>query len=133
MNPIVHVTRNNFLSGSVSPIGTVTPDFKGQQYLKDNGVLFLAKGLTPDSWTEVSGASVTLNNTVTSTSTTEAATANAVKQAYDKADQAFQSASNGKNKIASSITGMGIEASNTESFDTLSEKIKQIKTRAIFS
>lgn len=53
---------------------------------------------------------VKLNNTVTSTSISEAATANAVKTAYDKgnealnkANQAFQYANNGKTTIANVI------------------------------
>ncbi|MFV3013743.1 PQQ-binding-like beta-propeller repeat protein, partial [Clostridium botulinum] len=41
-------------------------------------------------------------------------------------DELFTSASNGKNKIATAITGKGISANNTDSFDTLSNKIKQI-------
>src|SRR5699024_7553951 len=65
--------------------------------------------------------------TVTSTSTTQAATANAVKLAYDKANEAFQSASDGKTKIATAITGKGVDASSSDTFDTLSTKINQIK------
>ncbi|HCL4447593.1 TPA: PQQ-binding-like beta-propeller repeat protein [Clostridium botulinum] len=41
-------------------------------------------------------------------------------------DELFTSASNGKNKIATAITGKGIQSSGNDSFDTLSNKIKQI-------
>ncbi|NFK78253.1 phage tail protein [Clostridium botulinum] len=41
-------------------------------------------------------------------------------------EELFTSASNGKNKIVTAITGKGIVANNTDSFDTLSNKIKQI-------
>jgi len=46
---------------------------------------------------------VKLNDTVTSTSIIEAATANAVRQAYARADSAFQYANNGKTSIANVI------------------------------
>ncbi|MBD5643182.1 PQQ-binding-like beta-propeller repeat protein [Clostridium botulinum] len=45
-------------------------------------------------------------------------------------EELFTSASNGKNKIVTAITGKGIVANNTDSFDTLSNKIKQIPTYA---
>ncbi|WP_338468653.1 phage tail protein [Clostridium botulinum] len=41
-------------------------------------------------------------------------------------EELFISASNGKNKIATAITGKGIQASGSDSYDTLSNKIKQI-------
>ncbi|MHB9909355.1 outer membrane protein assembly factor BamB family protein [Clostridium botulinum] len=41
-------------------------------------------------------------------------------------EELFTSASNGKNKIATAITGKGIQSSGNDSFDTLSNKIKQI-------
>lgn len=69
-----------------------------------------------------------LNNTVSSTATTEAATANAVKTAYDRADAAFQSASSGKTLIANAITGKGTAASGTDSFATLANAISSIST-----
>ncbi len=46
---------------------------------------------------------VQLNNTTNSTSITQAATANAVKLAMDRANAAFQSASDGKNAIAGKV------------------------------
>ena len=88
----------------------------------------------PTASTSATGI-VQLNNAINSTSTTQAATANAVKIAYDKgieainkANQAFQSASNGKNIIAQAITGKGISASGSETFDSLASKIKNINT-----
>lgn len=71
---------------------------------------------------------VTLNNTVTSTSTTEAATANAVKTAYDKALEAFQSANDGKTVVANAVTAKGVSASPSDTFATLANKIGQIPT-----
>ncbi|SFD38955.1 phage tail protein [Clostridium uliginosum] len=63
----------------------------------------------PDGTTSQKGI-VKLNDTVTSASTIETATANAVKTAYDKgnealnkANQAFQYANNGKTNIANVI------------------------------
>lgn len=88
----------------------------------------------PTASTSATGI-VQLNNAINSTSTTQAATANAVKIAYDKgieainkANQAFQSASNGKNIIAQAITGKGISASGSETFDSLASKINNINT-----
>ena len=70
----------------------------------------------------------TLNNTVTSTSTTQAATANAVKQAYDRAEQAFTQANNGKNLIASAVVGKGGTASSGDTFSQLAAAITNIPT-----
>lgn len=73
----------------------------------------------------------TWNGKATTSSVTEAK--NRADAAYTKAEEAFQSASNGKQLMASAITGMGVEASNTESFQQLSDKVRQIKTKAVFS
>ena len=43
-------------------------------------------------------------------------------------NEVFQSASNGKQAIANAITGKGIDASNTDTFTQLAEKISQIST-----
>lgn len=45
-----------------------------------------------------------------------------------KYNELFQSVSNGKTKIAGAITDKGVQASASDSFDTLSGKIRQIKT-----
>ncbi|WP_105176195.1 phage tail protein [Clostridium cagae] len=105
---------------------------------------------------------VKLNNSINSTSTTDASTPNATKQAYDKgvealnkANEAFTSASNGKNYIAGkvgNVTGgntftqigdkiqnnkniianilnsKGISAVGTEILNSLAGKIDLIKT-----
>ena len=73
----------------------------------------------------------TWNNKATTESVTQAQLK--AEEAYAKAEEAFQSASNGKSLVASAITGMGVEANSNESFQQLSNKIKQIKTKAIFS
>ena len=56
---------------------------------------------------------------IDSTSTTTYATASAVKQTYDKAVAAFQSASNGKSKVATAITGKGVTTSASDNYDTM--------------
>lgn len=56
---------------------------------------------------------VQLNNTTNSTSITQAATANAVKLAMDRANSAFQSASDGKNAIAGKVGN--VTGNNTHS------------------
>lgn len=43
-------------------------------------------------------------------------------------NELFTSASNGKTKVATAITGKGVPASGSDSYDTLSNKIKNIKT-----
>lgn len=71
---------------------------------------------------------VQLTNSVTSTSEVLAATAKAVKTAMDRADAAFQSASDGKTAVANAITAKGVTASPTDTFPTLATKIGQINT-----
>ncbi len=57
---------------------------------------------------------VQLNNTTNSTSITQAATANAVKLAMDRANSAFQSASDGKNAIAGKVGNVTGNNTHTE-------------------
>lgn len=73
-------------------------------------------------------ARLPLLDSVYSTSTQHAATANAVKVAYDRAEQAFTSASDGKNQVAAAITGKGVPASGSDTFPVLAQKIWQITT-----
>lgn len=80
--------------------------------------------------TKKTGFNLDKSDSVTSTSTTTLATSLAVKTAMDKANEAFQSASNGKTEIATAITGMGQSASSSDSFTILSNKIKNISTDA---
>lgn len=63
------------------------------------------------------------SNSVTSASNTTFATSGAVKTAYDRAEQAFQSASSGKTSIANAITAKGVSASSADTFSTLATKI----------
>lgn len=51
-----------------------------------------------------------------------------IEEALGKADQAFQSASDGKTVIASSITAKGVPASKEDTFPTLAGKINKIVT-----
>lgn len=58
MNPRIHVTRNNTLTGDNSPVGIITPDFIGQQYIMaSQDKVFFAKGTTNQDWIEGSGSS----------------------------------------------------------------------------
>ncbi|NFG60531.1 phage tail protein [Clostridium sp. CMCC3677] len=69
---------------------------------------------------------VQLNNTTNSTSITQAATANAVKLAMDRANSAFQSASDGKNAIAGKVGN--VTGSNTHA--EIANKIQTDKNTA---
>ena len=69
---------------------------------------------------------VQLTTSTTSTSTALAATASAVKAAMDRANQAFQSASDGKTHIVNAIKAKGVSASTSDSFSTLASKIGQL-------
>lgn len=51
-----------------------------------------------------------------------------IEEALNKADQAFQSASEGKQKIATAITGKGVQADGGETFEQLASKIGSIET-----
>ncbi|WP_252216116.1 tail fiber protein [Clostridium sp. VAP41] len=57
---------------------------------------------------------VQLNNTTNSTSITQAATANAVRLAMERANSAFQSASDGKNAIAGKVGNVTGNSTHTE-------------------
>lgn len=51
MNKIyTHLTQNGILQGTISPQGNVTPQFIGQHYLENEKTLYIANGLTQDSW-----------------------------------------------------------------------------------
>lgn len=69
---------------------------------------------------------VQLNDAVNSTSTSQAATANAVKKAYDRADQAFQLGNERKQEIVDVLIAKGISASTSESWETLIAKMAGI-------
>ncbi|MET3505631.1 tail fiber protein [Halalkalibacter oceani] len=71
---------------------------------------------------------VLLSDSTTSDSSETGATSKAVKSAMDRADAAFTSASNGKNQIATAITGKGVPASGSDTFTQLANKIEQIAT-----
>lgn len=73
---------------------------------------------------------VQLSSATDSTSEALAATPKAVKAAYDRADQAFTQASNGKSAVAAAITGMGQAASGSDTFAQLAVKIGDISKDA---
>lgn len=74
---------------------------------------------------------VQLSNAVTSTDETKAATSKAVKTAMDRANEAFQSANDGKTAVANAITAKGVSASPTETFSALADKIGQLNTSKV--
>ena len=69
------------------------------------------------------GASTAVNNT----STTTYATASAVKQAYDKAVEVFNSSTDGKKKLAQAITTKGVATSASDTFSTMANNINKIQ------
>jgi len=76
-----------------------------------------------------SAAGITQLSTATNgTRTNVAAAESAVKAAYDRAEQAFQSASDGKNQVAVAITGKGVPAAGSDTYPVLAQKIWQITT-----
>lgn len=52
----------------------------------------------------------------------------ALREAMEKANSAFQSASDGKTAVAAAITGKGVAASGSDTFPVLAQKIGQINT-----
>lgn len=83
----------------------------------------------PDASLTVKGK-VQLNSATNSESEALAATPKAVKAAYDRAEAAFQSASDGKTAVAAAITGMGQSAAGSETFAQLATKVGQISNDA---
>lgn len=45
-----HLTQQGILQGKISPIDNVTPQFIGQQYIENQEKLYIANGLTSNSW-----------------------------------------------------------------------------------
>lgn len=91
------------------------------------GIVTLVGTDIPAGTTAARGT-VQLSTSTSSTSTTLAATPSAVKAAYDRANEAFQSASDGKTAVASAITAKGVTASPADTFAALAGKIGQIET-----
>lgn len=89
--------------------------------------------------TKNNGFNLNKSDSISSTRSDILATSRAAKTAYDRgstalsaansaktrADQAFQSASNGKSALATALTGIGIPASSSETFSSLASKIKK--------
>ncbi len=55
----------------------------------------------------------------------------ALREAMEKANSAFQSASDGKTAVAAAITGKGVQASGSDTFAQLATKINQITTEHV--
>ena len=74
-----------------------------------------------------------LSSATNSTAEDLAATPKAVKAAYDRAEQAFTQANDGKTAVASAVTAKGVSASPADTFATLAAKIGQINTGKKFA
>jgi hypothetical protein len=122
------VTSDN--SGNLLIYNDEGPDYKiinridgiVKSELSQNGLL-VHGNISADSYSNLPNAStsisgiVQLNDSVNSTSTTQAGTANAVKQAYDLANTANSSVSNKVNKTGDTMTG-ALTVSSTLYADT---------------
>lgn len=86
------------------------------------GAIILTGTDVPAATTSARGT-VQLSTATNSTSTTLAATASAVKAAYDRAEAAFQQANDGKAAIVASIIGRGGYATTGETFAQLAAKV----------
>lgn len=87
----------------------------------------IAAARLPSASTGAKGI-VQLSDALNSTSTSHAATANAVKKAYDEALAAKQSGVDAKNRIVGAISAKGVPASANDTWPTLETKIRQINT-----
>ncbi|WP_252361721.1 tail fiber protein, partial [Paenibacillus terrae] len=86
----------------------------------------------PSATTQARGI-VQLNTSTGSTATDQAATPSAVKAAYDRAEQAFTQASNGKNGITAAITGKGGNANSSMTWDQLAAAISSLPVKRFAS
>jgi hypothetical protein len=96
-------------------------------------------GDLPNGTTSAKGV-VQLSTSTTSTSTTLAATPSAVKAAMDKANAAFTSASNGKNKVGVAVTDVDpnvviqdADGDGVPTYDELATAIRSIQTGKKFA
>lgn len=53
---VTHLTREDILFGKLSPQGHVVPEFVGQNYITETGVLYVATDLTVQGWKLLAGA-----------------------------------------------------------------------------
>ncbi|GIP14405.1 hypothetical protein J40TS1_00470 [Paenibacillus montaniterrae] len=115
-------------------ITKLAPAAPVQSVAGKTGAVTLTGTDIPAATTSARGT-VQLSTATNSTSTTLAATASAVKAAYDRAEAAFQSASEGKSTIASALSGKsGVSASSSETWASLAGKINNyLGTRVGYS
>ena len=111
----------NFYNGNINLRGV-----SNTVYIRGNEVYHDGRKPTKADIGLSNVANYGVTTAVNSTSTTTYATASAVKQAYDRAEAAFQSASSGKTAIANAITAKGVPASGSDTHATLANKIGQI-------
>ena len=45
-----HLTQEGILHGNLSPLGSITPQFIGQHYIENQERVYIANGLTSNSW-----------------------------------------------------------------------------------
>ena len=119
-----HITRDNIIKSDVSPISNITPSFVGQICITGDNKVFFANGFTANDWIEAGGSGDALDDLQSNISTLQSSVNN------NKAEitSLKQSVSNGKQLIASAITDKEIPTSNTDSFQTMANNIKNIKT-----
>ena len=132
-------TKNDIADFAHTHARSSITDFEHTHAMKDITGLSL-------EWSAINNKPI--SSSVNSSSTTDIANSYAVKQCMDKgnsalnqantattkadnamtkANEAFQFASNGKAVVASAITGEGIPATSSETFDSLSKKIPLIR------
>lgn len=75
----------------------------------------------------IAAARLPLLDVVNNTSTQHAATANAVKKAYDEALAAKQAGVDARSKIAGAVNAKGVQASANDTIEQLAQKISSIK------
>ncbi|MCY7484343.1 phage tail protein [Paenibacillus alvei] len=92
----------------------------------------MAAARLPNASTSAAGI-VQLSTATNGTRANVAATESAVKAAYDRANEAFTQASDGKNQVAAAITGKGVPASGSDTYPVLAQKIGQIYTGVPFA
>ena len=50
---LIHLTKNDFLQGEKSPLGTIIPEFVGQIYVTNDGAIYLAANLDKQDWIQI--------------------------------------------------------------------------------
>lgn len=59
MSKVTHLTRDDILVGHNSPYGVVEPEFIGQNFITEAGLLYISTDMTKYGWKLVAGGSIT--------------------------------------------------------------------------